>query len=786
MSNQRFCVTVDMEGVLQGVGFRPTIQRLATEAGLCGWVQNRSGKVRMLLGGTRDSLDSFLRDLPERLPLRARLEAWSTTPPAPCAPGQCPEHFEIRESEADGRMRVAIPADLAMCPACRAEVFDPGSRFHGYPFTTCTDCGPRYTVVDAMPYDRERTSLAEFPLCDACRAEYTAPRDRRFHAESIACPACGPRVWLAGADGRELDVPAIAEARRRLSRGQTVAVKGLGGFLLACDAFDREAVNRLRERKARPDKPLAVMARGPETLRRHVELLDPALERLSSPEAPIVVLAARATGGGAATAGDALPIDLLSPDARTLGVMLPTTPLHALLFEPLDGDPTPAFEMLVMTSGNRRGEPIAIANDEAFERLAGIADAFLVHDRPIRLRNDDSLVVVDRAGTQVWRRARGFAPEALVLQSPLARRVLAMGAELKNAVAVGFDAEVVLSPHVGDLEAPEARDGLEQVVDRLPRFLEQPPEAVAVDLHPDMYATRLGRRIGEEAGLPVVEIQHHVAHGAAGMAEHGLDVAIVLAFDGTGLGPDGAIWGAEALVLEERGISWRRVGTFAPVPLPGGDAAVREPLRQLVARLDAAGLDATALEAWLGERGVGADSASLWRLQARRGLNAPPTHAAGRVFDAFAAGLGIAPSGITYEGQAAIRLEATARRAADATPGEVPFDARIDGESLVVDWSAAFARLVERGPRVEDAPALARGFHVAMADAALAMVRHARTAGGPRDVVLTGGVFMNRLLVELVCERLDAEGCAAHLPARVPPNDGGIALGQAVIAGGSV
>lgn len=779
MALERCAIAVDMEGILQGVGLRPTIRRLAVEAGLAGWVQNRSGRVRMVLGGPETAIRAFLEALPGRLPARARLDSLETGAPAPFDPAACPDPFEIRESGADPETRISIPADLALCAACRAEVFDPGSRFHGYAFTTCTDCGPRYTVVEAMPYDRERTSLAAFPLCPECRAAYTDPADRRFHAESIACPECGPRLALLDAGGRPVEgVEPLAEARRLLAAGAILAVKGLGGFLLALDPFDRTAISRLREAKRRPHKPLALMARDVETARRWCAVPEDAAKLMASPEAPIVVLEPLA-----APAGPALALDLLAPDSGDLGLMLPTTPLHALLFTPLAGDPTPPFELLVMTSGNRRGEPICTRTAEALERLAGIAEAYLTHDRPIRLRCDDSLAAFVGGRPALWRRARGHAPEAVRLARPLARRVLALGAELKNTIALGFEGEVVLSPHIGDLETPEACDGLEQVVQRLPAFLGREAEVVAVDLHPDMHATRLGRAYAAERGLALVAVQHHHAHAAAALAEFGLEAAVALVFDGTGLGPDGMIWGGEALVVDRGG--FRRTGTFTPVPLPGGDAAVRRPARQVVARLQAAGQPPE--EALLARLGVAAGEAEVWALQARRGLNAPFTHAVGRVFDAFSALLGLVAGEITHEGQAAIRLEARARaehRSAGAAP--VPaFSMREDQSGmLIVDPAPAFAALAEERKKGAAGRGWALGFHRELARAARALARHALRGAPGLPVVLSGGVFMNRLLVETLAELLARDGIAVRLPERVPVNDGGIALGQAWIAGG--
>jgi hydrogenase maturation protein HypF len=682
--------------------------------------------------------------------------------------------FRILASASDASSRVTIPADLAMCAACAAELAEPGDRRYGYPFITCTDCGPRYTVVTGMPYDRERTTLAAFPLCADCRREYEDPSDRRCHAESIACPVCGPQVFLADRDGRRTAAgrAALAGARAALSSGEIVAIRGIGGFLLACDAANAAAVGELRRRKCRPHKPLAVMVRSVEVLVRDLRPSAEALRLLCSSRAPIVILD---TPSGA----DFLPLGRLSPDTATLGVMLPYSPLHRLLFDPSEPDGV-AFDYLVMTSGNRRSEPICRTNAEAFSRLGDIADLWLCHDREIQFRCDDSVCAMQEDGPQVWRRARGYAPRPVRLARPLVRSVLALGAELKSTVAFGHGDEVVLSPHVGDLETPEAVAGLEAVIAALPRFLGREPEVIAVDRHPDMASSRLGRALAEARGLPLVLVQHHHAHAAAALAEHGLDAGIALVFDGVGLGLDGALWGAECMLVDASG--FRRLASFASVPLPGGDAAVRRPVRQLVARLAVAGVGRAAI----GRCCPGVMEAELdaWLLQVCTGLNAPPTHAAGRLFDAVAVLLGVAPEAVSYEGQAAIRLEAAAVRAVAPTSREMAFVLRRDGDLLLVDWSPLVAALAMAGmPSPGDVPGLALGFHRAVAEAAVAMVVDAlgRFPGCP--VVLTGGVFMNRLLTRLVRCGLAGQGIAALIPREIPPNDGCVAFGQAVVAG---
>jgi hydrogenase maturation protein HypF len=766
----------DLTGIVQGVGLRPTVYGLATRAGLGGWVQNRSGVVRLRLEGDAQAIDAFMRRLPKDLPPHARLDTVSEIASGELPDGGGLNVFRILPSELSGQPEVVIPADLALCGDCRQEILDPRNRRYGYAFITCTRCGPRYTVVESMPYDRERTTLSAFPLCPSCRAEYADPRNRRFHAESIACPQCGPRLAASDATGEPVAGDPLQVARASLAHGGIVAVRGIGGFLLAADAFDRGALRALRKRKRRPHKPFAVMASDLATVRRFCEVPPEAEALLASPEAPVVILDVLPE----AVRDGRLPLDLLTPDAPTLGVMLPTSPLHLLLLTPLAGDPVPPFDLLVMTSGNRGGEPICLTNDEARERLNGIADLFLCHDREINLRADDSVAVLQRGAPQLWRRARGYAPNALLLSHPLRRCVLAMGAELKNAVAVGYAGRVILSPHVGDLEAPEAVDGLERVARALPQFLAHRPQAVAVDLHPDMHATRLGRRLAEEWGVPVVEVQHHHAHAAAVLAEHGVESGLALVMDGTGLGPDGTIWGSELLAVDPAG--YTRLATFAPVPLPGGDAAVRRPARQVVARWADAGVAPT--EENRVRIGVSFEEEAVWRQQCERGLHAPLTHAAGRLFDAFSALLGFAPDNVTYEGQSAIRLEAAARRAHGDKLLKVPFSPVEKDGRLVVDWREAFASLSD--PRVivgrENEWALA--VHDAVAEAALRMIDFGRDQSRSVDTVaLSGGVFMNRLLTDRVVSRLEAQGVRVLIQRRVPPNDGGIAFGQAVIAG---
>ncbi len=765
--------TVEIEGLVQGVGFRPTVFRLARDAGLGGFVQNRSGGVRLCLIGPRQRVAGFLERLPASLPPRARIDRIATLEWGTVAASDVGGRFRILESEEQPEAVPDVPPDIGLCAKCRQEVLDPRNRRHGYPFTTCCDCGPRYTVIESTPYDRERTTMRVFPLCPDCRAEYEDPASRRFHAESIACPACGPALSVHSPDGRPINGPALRVARAALAEGRIVALRGIGGFLLAVNALDPAAVRRLRERKRRPHKPFATMAADLEVARRHF-VLDPdiALE-LSSPAAPIAILHPRPESP--------LPVDAIAPDQRTIGVMLPTSALHLLLALPLPGDPTPPFDILVMTSGNRSGAPICLANDEALAELGAVADVFLFHNRDICLRADDSLFAVRSGRPQIWRRARGYAPSPLRLARPLRRAVLALGAELKNTLAVGFADRIWLSPHIGDLAAPEAVAHLRKVAARLPADLRLRPEVVAVDLHPDYRSTQLGLEIAGRLGLPLVRVQHHHAHAAALLAEHHLECGLVLAWDGTGLGTDGHIWGAELLHLPRLDRS-ERLASFRPVPLPGGDAAVLRPARQLVGRWHSAGLplEADACVA----AGISFAEAELWLRQIECNIAAPLTHAAGRLFDAVAVALGAAPDRITYEGQTAVRLEtlASAGRSDPELAASLFGLEKAEG-MLWIDWTPTFL-LLRRSPSAAPAD-FARTFHTALVMAALAMARHGRQRTGASVVGLSGGVFMNRILHEEVCERLAAEGFQPLVHSAIPPNDGGVSLGQAVVAGGS-
>ena len=761
--------TYRISGIVQGIGFRPHLYRLAEKHGVCGWVKNLSGSVMLCFEGGEDAVNSCIRELLEHPPKGANFKTVETVEITTAGQREFTD-FRILDSNPDEHARIIIPVDIALCERCRAEILNPADRRYRYPFTTCVECGPRYTVINRMPYDRDRTVMSAFPLCDECRAEYENPGDRRFHAETIACPACGPQLFLATPDGSRLECgDVLKHAAEAIRDGKIIALRGIGGYQLVADAFNRETLQTLRRRKTRPEKPFALMARDLATVRQYCLIGAEEEQLLNSEAAPVVILDLQPETGQ-------FPADLISPDTGNAGFMLPYSPLHELLF----AEDIPA--VLVVTSGNRGGEPICLTNEEAFERLGGIADLVLGHNRDINLRNDDSVAVVSCGQPQVWRRARGYAPEPLEIANPAGKCVAAMGAELKNTITLAYENEAVISPHIGDLENPESLQAMKFVYEKLVEFLKRTPDAVAVDLHPDMHSTAYGEAVAAQLGVPVHRVQHHHAHAAACMAEHGIEQALALVFDGTGYGPDGSIWGAELLLAEFA--NFKRLATFAPAALPGGDAAVKRPSRQLAARLFQAGATPDSIAALMPQ--FKRAELETWQVQCNNKLNAPLSHAAGRLFDAFAALIGVAPETVSFEGQAAIRLETFARRAnaVSSILPEKPFICRQNGTLLELDWSPLFTDLARfRNLDTDSKNSLALAFHHAVAKACISMISHSQDAGcRTPDVVLSGGVFQNRLLVSILVPELEKRGLKVRLHRKVPPNDGGISLGQAAVA----
>jgi hydrogenase maturation protein HypF len=740
---------VRVEGTVQGVGFRPFVYRLAGLHDLAGWVLNDECGVLLEVEGETAAVSRFLERLADEAPPLAAVERVAVE----ARPAEGERGFAIRASESRGSPDAQVSADTATCADCLRELFDPADRRHRYPFINCTNCGPRFTIVRGVPYDRPLTTMAGFSMCAACRAEYEDPGDRRFHAQPNACPDCGPSLRLGDARGAE----ALRAAGAALREGRILAVKGLGGYHLACDAGDEAAVSALRSRKHREDKPFALMARDLEAARALVELSPAEEDLLQGRERPIVV-ARRRPGAGVAES-----VAPLSPD---LGVMLPYSPLHHLL---LDEAP----RTLVMTSANVSEEPIAYEDDDALARLAAIADLFLVHDRPIHMRTDDSVVrsVRGRRAPLMLRRSRGYVPEGLVLPVEAARPLLACGAELKSTFCVAKGRRAWVSHHIGDLENWETLSSFRSGVEHFERLFAVAPELVAHDLHPDYLSTQYAL---EREGVRHIGVQHHHAHLAACLAEQGeLGPAVGAIYDGTGYGPDGSVWGGELLVGGLEG--FERAGRLWPVPLPGGAQAIREPWRMACAWLAAAtGEDEPPLPTTL----RAAVEPARWRQVAeiaRTGVASPQTTSMGRLFDAVSALCGIRAT-VNYEGQAATELEAIAE------PGErgsypLPFlpSGELDARATVLAVRDDLAAGV--------APALVSArFHNAIATATAQACATLAAGRGLDTAVLSGGVFQNRLLLERTLERLAGTGLRVLVPERLPPNDGAISFGQAAVA----
>jgi hydrogenase maturation protein HypF len=727
---------IRIRGVVQGVGFRPAMFRLADELGLVGFVRNDREGVWVEIEGTPHELDRFVAELDGAAPPASRIDAVEIAHVAALH-----EHtFRIAESPPTATARdtaAAIPADLAPCVDCLREIADPTNRRHRYPFINCTACGPRFTIVRDVPYDRAKTTMAPFEMCGACREEYLDPRDRRFHAEPNACPVCGPRVRIPG--GPEGD-EAVRAAAAAIAEGAIVAVKGAGGFVLAVDATNDAAVTRLRARKRRPHKAFAVMGRSLAELARVAELDDSARALLVTPMRPIVLVP---------RCGELLAPSV-APGLADVGVYLPPTPLQHLLLA--DG---PALQ--VMTSGNLAEEPIARTDAEAFERLAGVADVFLVHDREVHSRADDSVVRSGRRAIPM-RRARGSVPDAIDL--PVSGPpVLAVGGHERNTVCLAAGGKAVLSQHVGDLDHPESVGFFGEAIAHLVDLVGAVPELVVHDLHPDYRSTRWALA----TGLPTMAVQHHHAHVAACLAEHKrADRVIGIAFDGTGLGDDNTLWGGE--ILECDLLHARRLGRLRPLALAGGEAAIRQPWRLAAAALLDAG---EPLDVLGRQRG-------LEQLRALLLTDLPrPASSAGRWFDVVAVLLGVADD-ISYDGQAAAQLEAIA-----APESAAPFDvARQNGEPFEIDLRPAIRELVRELKKQTPAPVLAARWHATLAHS----IRSACHWVGAKTVVLTGGCFQNRRLLDEASTLLEADGCEVLMHRTVPPNDGGLALGQAAIA----
>jgi len=746
-------------GIVQGVGFRPFIYRLAVARGLTGFVQNSTEGVVVEVQGQDGAIEAFLSQARSQTPPLAEIYDIASEE----VPVREEGTFRILESSFTGRQDVHISPDIATCDECLGELFDPGDRRHRYPFINCTNCGPRLTIIKDIPYDRMRTSMAVFPLCEQCGKEYADPADRRFHAEPNACSVCGPKLTLLDGEGREVPCEdTVAETIRLLKSGSVMAVKGLGGFHLAVDAGNDEAVRDLRKKKFREEKPLAIMVADIRTAEDLAVITEEERRLLTSPSRPIVLVEARRPS----------PVSsLVAPGMSTLGIMLPYTPLHHLL---LRG----GFTALVMTSANQTDEPICIDNEEALQRLSGIAEYFLVHNRDILVRCDDSVSMAARGRPFVMRRSRGYAPRPLLLREELPE-VLAVGGHLKSTICVlkqgGF---AYLSPHIGDLETPLARDFLHETIERMQHIVQCRPRIVACDLHPRYYSTRAASQLDADE---VVHVQHHHAHIVSCMAENRATGRVIgLSMDGTGYGEDGQIWGGEFLVADEEG--FERAGHLRYFALPGGEVAIKQPWRIAASLIrQAYGSEWADVASLLGILPAGISCESLDKILEARQYS-PFCSSLGRLFDGISSILDLKQS-VSFEGQAAIELESAAR---PETGDILPYAILEQGAALILDPAPMVRTIVEMRLEGIDYLELASSFHRTLEKAFIDMVRRIRERTGIDRAALSGGCFQNRILLEGCADGLEREGFTVLTHQRVPTNDGGISLGQAVVAGTKV
>jgi hydrogenase maturation protein HypF len=770
--------SISVRGIVQGVGFRPFVYGLAVKHNLKGWVYNTSEDVKIEVEGAAEAIKQFERELETKAPPLAHIESIAIE----YHPPRRYKNFEIRHSQAQEGKYQLISPDVATCQACLGELLNPEDRRYRYPFTNCTNCGPRFTIIEDMPYDRPKTTMRYFQMCPQCQAEYDNPLDRRFHAQPNACPKCGPQVELVDNRGNLItDSNPIAAASQLLKEGRIVAIKGLGGFLLACDATDDTAVKTLRQRKKRPSKPLAVMVATVDEAKKHCYVSPEEENLLTSPQSPIVLMRWRE---------DSSVSWEVAPNLRFLGVMLPYTPLHHILLRDI-GLP------LVMTSGNLSEEPISRDNDEALRRLSGIADYFLVHNRDIYSRYDDSVAILERGTSQLVRRARSYAPYPIRLPFKT-RQVLGCGAEDKNTFCLTKDNYAFVSQHIGDMENMETLEHFDSTISLYKRLFHIQPEIVAHDLHPDYLATKYARELGE-SGMKLVPVQHHHAHIASCLADNGLEGPVIgVAFDGTGMGVDGSIWGGEFLVADYH--SFRRAGHLEYLPLPGGDAAVKRPCRTAIGYILTL-LGENALNTVIASEAKQSQLASIGQVteievevikrQIERKINSPLSSSMGRLFDAISALLGIRGE-IDYEGQAAVELEMAAYSSAIAR--------RVSDEAISHAQESYPYRVVEEGIRVvclrDLLSAVIEDLHQGISKGMISVKFHNTVARMINEmchliadetpmvsgVALSGGVFQNRLLLRKTVSLLESSGFQVFTHRQVPCNDGGISLGQALIA----
>jgi hydrogenase maturation protein HypF len=756
MIDSRAGLQVTVSGVVQGVGFRPFVFTLATAYSLSGSVWNTSSGVEIEIFGAPPDLNAFLIDLRQKPPPLARIDNINSK----TIPFRQVDAFTILSSLVDEGQFVPISPDMSICAECQRELFDPTNRRYRYPFINCTHCGPRFSIIQDVPYDRRFTTMARFEMCQACRAEYEDPFNRRFHAQPVACPDCGPRVtFVVGGQIVGKFEGAISTARRYLQDGKIIAIKGIGGFHLACDATNASAVEELRKRKQRSDRPFALMSFDLETTKQKCQVSDAEARELTSPQHPIVLLQKKHSGN--------FP-ESIAPAQNHLGFMLPYTPLHLLLLEPEDDFP----DTLVMTSGNLSDEPIAYEDADAQNRLGSIADGFLLHNREIHMRVDDSVTRLIGDQPSLIRRSRGFAPNGLVMGRELPQ-ILACGAELKNTFCLSRSNYAFLSHHIGDLENYETLKSFETGVEHYQRLFRVQPRFLAADLHPDYLATQYAFQRAQTEGLPILQVQHHHAHLAACLAEHHRpadETAIGLIFDGTGYGSDGTIWGGEILLGSCQ--SFDRVYHLEEMPLPGGDTAIRNPAKIALSYLQASGLDW--FEDLLPVQSLTTEQLKMLKTQVERKINTPLTSSMGRLFDAVAALIGVRQQ-VNYEGQAAIELENLC-----ALDEEIGYVMPLSEESILIS-PLIQAVVADYRKRVSIQRISAR-FHNAIAQMCLQVCLKIRSDTGINVVALSGGVWQNRTLVCKTQPLLETNGFSVLRHHQVPTNDGGIALGQLMVA----
>lgn len=765
--NEVVGLKIHITGIVQGVGFRPFVYTLANRFGLKGWVKNTSAGVTMEVDGQQQVLDHFLNALSQEAPTLSKIVDIHTS----LKPISHFSNFEIIESEEISTAFQPISPDIGTCPDCLKELFNPSDRRYRYPFINCTNCGPRFTIIEDIPYDRAKTTMANFPLCPDCSAEYFDPANRRFHAQPVACRVCGPKVWLESSSTQfDPDKDPLVETQHLIAEGYIIAIKGLGGFHLACDATNSSAVEILRSRKLRVDKPFALMMPDIQTVENFCQVSPLERNLLESPQRPIVILKRKA--------GCTLPLTL-APGQDTLGIMLPYTPIHYLLYAIADGSPLDIPQVLVMTSGNLSEEPIAVDNQEAIRRLSSLADVFLLHNRNIRTRCDDSVMRVSEIGKNILpiRRSRGYTPTPIITQWELPPS-LATGTELKNTFCVTRGHYVFMSHHIGDMENHETLQSFEDGIDHFEKLFKIHPELISCDLHPNYLATRYATKRATQDQVPLVKVQHHHAHIASCMAENNVpsDQSVIgVVFDGTGYGPDEAIWGGEFLLASYKNAI--RLGHLQYNPLPGGDAAIRNPARTALAFLWKAKIEwahkLPPVQAISPE-----EKEALW-FQLSNHINSPQTSSMGRLFDAVAALIGLRLKA-NYEAQAAIELEAIADL---HEKGFYPWAFTESKDTkIIVDSTPLIKAVLNDFVTNTPLPQISARFHNSVSEMVVETTMAIRGLSGSNRVVLSGGVWQNALLLRKTIQGLHRHDFHVLIHNQLPPNDGGIALGQAIVA----